>query len=195
MDSIFAKTILLLASLLTVLTGSDYIKISSDSLTYDFKTGNASPIYYYLNAENAGIKKVRFDLTSLSSWVSVYKEGDQASVKTSLELAQYTPLNFVLEIHPERLPDGTNKAKVTVEAVDLQDYSVLELKEVNIMINKNLEPATPTPEATFEPSPKASPNMTLTPQPTASLSPDLTQTLKQIQSLIDSIRLFLKRIF
>ncbi|MBI2003699.1 MAG: hypothetical protein HYS78_01845 [Parcubacteria group bacterium] len=233
-DSIFAKTILLLASLLTVLTGTDYIKISSDSLTYDFKTNDRTPIYYFLNTENAGIKKVRFDVTSLSNWVSVYKEGDQASAKTSLELAQYSPLNFVLEIHPERLPDGVNKAKVTVEAVDLQDYSVLELKEVNIAVNKNFPPAADQPSAgkvspSSEPTPEAGSLITVSPWPAASLSPALTPILtplkavsfspkpvltsspsliplpdsssvpqsflKQVQSVIDSIKLFLKRFF
>lgn len=228
-DSLFAKTILFLASLLTVLTGVDYIKISSDSLTYDFKTGGHTPIYYYLNTENTGIKKVRFDVTSLSNWVSIYKEGDQASAKTSLELAQYTPLNFVLEIHPERLEDGINKARVTVEAVDLQDYSILESKEVIITVNKNLMPATPAPEASLEPTPEVSSLITSSPRLTASPSPVLTSIpiplktissspkpilsqspslipspdsypppqslLKQLQSVIDSLKLFLKRLF
>ncbi len=229
-DSIFAKTILLLASLLTVLTGTDYIKISSDSLTYDFKTNDRTPIYYFLNTENAGIKKVRFDVTSLSSWVSVYKEGDQASAKTSLELAQYSPLNFVLEIHPERLPDGVNKAKVTVEAVDLQDYSTLELKEVIITVNKNFVPPAPIlVSPSPEPTPEAGSLITVSPWPAASLSPALTPILtplkavsfspkpvltsspsliplpdsssapqsflKQVQSVIDSLRLFLKKLF
>lgn len=228
-DSIFAKTILLLASLFTVLTGVDYVKISSDSLTYDFKTGDRTPIYYFLNTENTGIKKVRFDVTSLSNWVSVYKEGDQASAKTSLELARYTPLNFVLEIHPERLQDGVNKAKVTVEAVDLQDFFTLELKEVSIIINKNLMPAPKIIEVSPEPSPEASPLMTALSQPTISLSPTLTpipaplktissspkpvligspslaplpdsssvpqSLLKQFQSVMDSLKLFLKKLF
>jgi len=178
-DSLFAKTILFLASLFTVLTGTDYVKISSDSLTYDFKTNDRTPIYYFLNTENAGIKKVRFDVTSLSNWVSVSKEGDQPTAKTSLELAQYSPLNFVLEIHPERLPDGANKAKVTVEAVDLQDYSILELKEVIITVNKNLkeslpilspapvqtEVVTPIPALTVSPAISPAPTFTVTPKP------------------------------
>lgn len=230
MDSIFAKTILLLASLLTVLTGADYVKISSDSLTYDFKTGDQTPIYYYLNAENTGIKKVRFDVTSLSNWVSVYKEGDQPSAKISLELAQYTPLNFVLEIHPERLPDGVNNAKVTIEAVDLQDFSILESKEVSIALNKNIVgiPAIsplvePSPETTplnvESPTISSTPSSVLTPtqsplasvktvsvlpQPTMaespssapfselSISPVPQSFLKQLESVINSLKLFLK---
>ncbi len=228
MDSLFAKTILLIASLFTVLTGTDYIKISSDSLTYDFKNGGQAPIYYYLNAENIGIKKVRFDVTSFSDWVSTYKEGDHPTAKTSIELDQTAQLNFVLEIHPERLQDGVNKAKVTVEAVDLQDYSILELKEVSITVNKNFKPApeistttTATPEisqlqtATPEPTPFLSPEPVLTAKPlfkTVSPSPKSSQTkipspafspepevpasvLKQFQSVIDSIKLFLKRLF
>ncbi|OHB17873.1 MAG: hypothetical protein A2913_01180 [Parcubacteria group bacterium RIFCSPLOWO2_01_FULL_40_65] len=223
MDSIFAKTIFLFASLLTVLTGADYVKISSDSLTYDFRTGDHAPIYYFLNTENAGIKKVRFDVTSFSDWVSVYKEGDNASAKTSLELAQYSPLNFILEVRPERLSDGVNKAKVTVEAVDLQDYSVLDLKEVIITVNKNLkEEAIPfiieTPKQIISPTP--APILILTPtpfipsfslpklspvktpflplSPSPALSPEIEisrSVLKQIQSTIDSIKLFLKKLF
>ena len=235
MDSIFAKTILFLASLLTVLTGADYVNISSNSLTYDFKTGGQTPIYYYLNTENTGIKKVRFDVTSLSNWVSVYKEGDQASAKTSLELAQYSPLNFVLEINPERLPDGVNKAKVTIDAVDLQDYSILESKEVNITVNKNFVSTPEIIEVSLEPnleaSPLTTPSATVFPQPVVSLTPVpvltsiltpfktispspkpvLTENpspaplsdsyfpsqslLKQFQSVIDSLKLFLKRLF
>lgn len=238
MDSIFAKIILLFASALTVLTGADYIKISSESLTYNFKTGDQAPIYYLLNTENVGIKKVRFDVTSQSNWVSVYREGDQAATKTSLELAQYAPLNFVLEIHPERLPDGASSAKVTVEAVDLQDYSTLESKEVSILVNKNLkETLSPTPltaeiptempaevsrevfKETITPiqapistgSSQATPTVSSTPRlksvqpvktPFPASSPILTpqpeippSVLKQIQSVIDSLKLFLKRFF
>ena len=179
MDSLFAKTILLLASLFTVFTGADYIKISAESLTYDFKTNDRTPIYYFLNTENIGVKKVRFDVTSQSNWISVYKEGDNPTVKTSLELARAVPLNFVLEIHPERLPDGESKAKVTVEAIDRQDFSVLELKEIGVTVNKNFKPM-PEPEAspvrteTPEITPEASPMIT----PAAIISPSITPLVK-----------------
>lgn len=179
MDSIFIKTILLIGSIFTVLTGAGYVKISTDSLTYDFKTDDHAPIYYFLNTENVGIKKVRFDVTSQSDWVSVYKEGDQAATKTSLELAQYTPLNFVLEIHPERLPDGVNTAKVLVEAVDLQDFSIIESKEINITVNKNLNLS---PEIRLQASPaeievqKISPETNSLPKVTLTITPAASQT-------------------
>lgn len=243
MDSIFAKTILFVASILTVLTGPNYIKISSDSLTYDFKTGDHAPIYYFLNTENIGIKKVRFEVTSFSDWVSVSQEGGNTSVKTNIELVQYLPLNFVLEIHPERLSDGVNKGNIKVEAVDLGESTVLDSKEVNIIVNKNITetptpfvivtpieiqtetpvekteqiisqtPATTAPILTSAPSPlksssplpsKLSPvktiSQTLFPSPSSepALSPSPkvpTSILNQLQSLINSLKLFLKKLF
>lgn len=223
MDSIFAKTILLLASLFTVLTGADYVKISADTLTYDFKTGDQTPIYYFLNTENVGVKKVRFDVTSLSDWVSVSREGAQPSAKTTIELAQYSPLNFVLEIHPERLPDGVNTAVVTVEAIDLQTFSAVESKEVSIKVNKNVLKEAPSPaevpaktlspdiepilapvrspSQTLLPSPRPAPAKTKAVTPFLSPSPVLSEPaspapiLRQLQSLLESLRLFLKRLF
>jgi hypothetical protein len=176
MDSIFAKTLLFIGSIFTVLTGAGYVKINADNLIYDFKTGDHAPIYYFLNTENVGIKKVRFDVTSLSDWVFVYKEGDQATAKTSLELAQYTPLNFVLEIHPERLPDGVNIAKVLVEAVDLQDFSVLDSKEVVITVNKNLQPSS---EIQVQSTPVETAVSSVIPEIISEKSPTIAPTVSQ----------------
>lgn len=251
MDSLFAKAVFLFSFLLASIASPGYIKIAENELDFNFKTGEIYPIYYYLNTQNIGSKKARFEIFSDQSWVSGYREGTNF---VFVELPPQAYINFVLEIRPERLPDGINKAKVFVKVLDIDSLVsqevVLDEAEVLITLNKNFAPA---PKVSPEVSPEISPALTASPQPTSLFSPALTPaqtlietpfptqipvltltpsplkpsfplpkinpvktqtmtptfspaespipsfslnpTLKQIQSLIDSIRLFLKKIF
>ena len=204
MDSILSKAILLFASILTVFSGSNYIQLGIDSLTFDFKTGEIYPIYYYLNLQNVGPKTARFEISSDSNWVSAYREGTDY---TFVELPSQAYVNFVLTIRPERLPDGVNEAKINLRVLDIDSLVsqevILDETEVSIVLNKNIIP-TPTSIPTAVsfptenipvsiPSSISSPAVeSTTPQPR---SADLGPILKQIQSLIDSIRILLKNFF
>lgn len=187
MDSIFAKFILLIASLFNVLGGISYIQTSQDSLTFDFKTGDSYPIYHYLQTQNIGPYKVRFDISSDVSWIYVYREGQ--SQVTSLELPNQAVINFILEVHPENLSDGQHLAKVTVKAVNLSDYTVMDSEEIEVILNKNVVEETPL--ATPEPEASVSPITTPSPIPSA----ELDSILNQLKSIFDSLRLLLINFF
>ena len=171
-DSIFGKFILITASVLGILGGANYIQITEAKLDFNFKTGNNFPIYYFLNVQNIGPGKARFDVSSNVNWLFVYREGQQQQTDfVSVELPQYIPINFVLEVHPERLNIGTHSAQITVKVVNLNDFTVLETKEIPVVLNKDTE-AIPTPMLTLLPTgiaeiPLISPTVTLTSSPTA----------------------------
>ena len=208
MDSILSKVILFLASILSIGLGASYIKIGVDNLTFDFKTGEIYPIYYFLNIQNIGPEKERFEISSDSAWVSGSREGTDY---TFVELPSQAYVNFVLTIRPERLPDGVNEAKINLRVLDIDSLVsqevILDETEVSIVLNKNIIPIessqpvlspamTPAPTSIQTVSPTQTP--VLTPQPTETSqtpSTDLNPILKQIQSLIDSIRMFLKNFF
>lgn len=229
MDSIFTKLILFFASILTVLSGPNYIRLGADSLTFDFKTGENYPIYYFLNVQNIGPEKERFETSSDQPWISVYREGTDFSF---VELPSQAYINFVLEIHPERLADGVNKVEIKLRVLDIDSLAsqevVLDEAEVSITLSKNIiitpgiQPETTQPEViqptslvvtptlTASPGPvSTSPPMSiptktptiLSPAPSLSPSPEVVQSsdlnliLNRIQSLIDSIRSFLKGLF
>lgn len=202
MDSIFAKFILFFASILTVLSGPNYIQLGADNLTFDFKTGENYPIYYFLNVQNVGPEKERFEIYSDQPWVSARREGTDY---TFVELPPQAYINFVLEIHPERLADGVNQAKVNLKVLDIDSLAsqevVLDKAEISIILNKNISPTeTPGPILSPTVSPTTSPisTLTLSPQPTRvpeATPADLGPILKQIQSIIDSLRLLLLRFF
>ncbi len=204
MDSLFAKVIFLFSFLLASIISPDYIKVDQNDLIFNFKTGEIYPIYYYLNVQNIGPEKERFEISSNQSWVSVYREGTDS---TFVELPSQAYINFVLGIRPERLADGVNKAKINLRVLDIDSLVsqelVLDQAEVSIVLNKNIVP-TESPEIiiqTLSPVPISTPTPTLTPQPTKALqttlpaSSDLNPILKQIQSLINSIQALLKRFF
>ena len=205
MDSIFAKAIIFAASILTVLNGSSYIKINSDNLSFDFRTGENYPIYYYLNLQNIGPGTERFEISSDSTWVAGSREGTDYNF---VELPSQAYINFILEIHPERLADGVNKTKVKLRVLDIDSLVsqelVLDEAQVAITLNKNMAPA-PTeasspaesilvPTPSLVPSPSSSPAVESIQAPQAA-PVDLNPVLKQIQLLIDSIRMFLKNFF
>ncbi len=202
MDSIFAKLILLFASILGVFSGANYIQIGTDSLTFDFKTGENHPIYYLLNVQNIGPEKERFEISSNQSWVSVYREGTDY---TFVELPSQAYVNFVLTIRPERLPDGISEAKVFIKVLDIDSLvsqeMVLDETEVSIVLNKNIIPtlmpteiSSPT-ESIPAPTPSLVSSPAVEPSQTQTTPVDLNPVLKQIQSLINSIRILLKNFF
>ncbi len=235
MNPIFSKVILFFASILSIGLGPSYIKLGTDSLTFDFKTGQIFPIYYYLNTQNIGSKKARFEISSDASWLRVYREGTDF---TFVELPPQAYINFVLEIKPERLPDGINKAKVLMKVLDIDSLVsqelILDETEVSIALNKNFTPTSKvSPEASPEVSsgpvsqgpPSVSPSVSElvsgspTPSPfktavplskpvmSGSLSPSFSPVsspesfpvpqsiLKQLESVINSLKLFLKKLF
>lgn len=166
MNSISSKFILTVASIFALLNPS-FIKISESELNFDFKTGNNFPIYYFLNFENVGNQKARFDISTNVDWLFVYREGlAQQTNFVSVELPQYSPINIILEIHPQRLKDGKHQAEIEVKAIQLQDYSTLDSKKILVFLNKNIE-ITPTPLISKSPevTKTSPPIITPTPQP------------------------------
>lgn len=197
MDSIFAKTILFFASILSIVSGSNYIQLGADNLTFDFKTGENFPIYYFLNVQNAGPEKERFEISSNQSWVSVYREGTNF---TFVELPPQAYINFVLEIRPERLADGVNEVKINLRVLDIESLAsqelVLDKAEVLITLNKNIVPTESPETATQISSPTQTPILIPRPTQVPEVVPaDLRPILKQLQSIIDSLRLLLLRFF
>lgn len=192
MDSIFAKTILFFASILSVVSGPNYIQLGADNLTFDFKTGENYPIYYFLNVQNTGPGTERFEISSNQSWVSARREGTDFNF---VELPPQAYINFVLEIRPERLADGVNKAKIDFKVLDIDSLAsqelVLDEAEVSIVLNKNIvSTSIPVSSPVLTPSPSEEPVQTPQPAPA-----DLGPILKQLQLIIDSLRLLLSRFF
>ena len=209
-DSIFAKIIIFFASILTVSSGSNYINLGADNLTFDFRTGGNYPIYHYLNVQNAGPGTERFEISSNQDWVFVYREGTGYNF---VELPRQAYINFVLEIHPERLADGANEAKVNLRVLDIESLVsqelILDEAEVLVTVNKNVVPTpSPTAAVTSILSPTPSQDSIISPQPTPSATPvqspsvqeriqdsQLDSILKQLQSLIDSLRVLVQKLF
>lgn len=174
---IFFKKIILFGSILNVLSGPNFIQIGVESLSYDFKTGDIAPIYYNLNTENIGPKKVRFDFISNAGWIFVYPEGKQElTSKAIIQLSSFSGATIVLEIHPENLQDGQHSAAVTVNAVDINDLTILDTKEVKVAVNKNVIVSPKTPSATQTPA------ITLTPEPVSSPQPISSPTASPFES-------------
>src|SRR3989344_755732 len=192
MDSIFAKLILFFASILSIASGPNYIKPGADNLTFDFRTGEIYPIYYFLNVQNAGPGTERFEISSGSDWVFSYREGTGYNF---VELPSQAYINFVLEIHPERLADGVNEVKVNLRVLDIDSLVsqelVLDKAEVSIILNKNIDSiptiSIPPSETILAPIVSSIPSLLVSPSAETNLLP----VLKQLQSLIDSIRILL----
>jgi len=230
MDSLFAKVIFLFSFLLASIISPGYIKIIQDELNFNFKTGEIYPIYYYLNVQNIGSKKARFEISFDSDWISGYREGTNY---TFVELPPQAYIDFILEIHPERLPDGINKAKVLMKVLDIDSLVsqelILDETEVSITLNKNFTPppevspeaspeispsviespsilpvtpiltAAPAPFKTAVPLPKpvisGSPSLRFSPVSSPEFSPVPQSILKQLESVLNSLKLFLKKLF
>lgn len=145
---------LLFYSVSSVLAVS-YIELDAYSLDLNFKSGDSYPIIRLVNARNISQERVRFDISSNAPWIFVYREGQPGNI--SLEVPPGANLNFVLEIHAEQAPDGRNTAQALIKAVSLAGYSTLETAEVNVNLNKNFVPTSPTPTSVLTPSPSTTP--------------------------------------
>lgn len=190
MGVLSAKISLLFAFVFGLLgIAGDYVLVETNNPTFNFRTGDNEPIVYYLNVKNIGSLKARFDVTSNASWISIFREGQRGV--NSLEIPPEYAVNFVLEINANQVTDGVHAAEVLVNAINLDDYSVLDFEKVNIILNKNLAP-TSVPS-----SPSSSPTLlTLTPIPVtiqikSSASPVVTikpgTTLKSTKAPLISV--------
>lgn len=165
MDSIFTKLILSVASILGLVSAPAYIQLSATSIVFDYKTGESMPLYY-LNVKNIGPQRERFDVSVNVPWIFFSREGFDSV--TSLYLERESAVNFVLDIRPEMVADGSHSGEITVQAADVYDYSVIDTKTVKVTLNKNFVP-TPIPSETATPTPS--------PSIIASSTPSLTPTL------------------
>lgn len=161
-----------LALILSFLSGSvqaTYLQLLPSQTEFIFRTGEQQfPLYSYLHVKNIGTQSARFDAASTVDWLMIYREGQPTA--HSLTLPQTEAINFVLEIHPERLSDGQHSAAISVQAVDLRNTAVLDSQNVVIILKKNFSEI-PTPTAAI--SPVSSP--TTTPIVTAAVSASPTQ--------------------
>lgn len=188
MSAILAKISLFFAAILGLINPA-YIQLGATNLTFDFKTGDNHPIYYYLNVKNIGPQKERFDISSITPWIFVYREG--LTTTTSVYLEREGAVNFVLEIHPEAVGDGVHSGEIIVNAVDVYDYSVIGTKKVQVTLAKNA--VIPTPTEMLMETPAIFP--TLTPQvyptvtpPAATPTPSaiLPKTIKTPKPLLEA---------
>lgn len=146
-----------LAFILSFLGGSVqtvYLQLSSDQTEFIFRTGEQqSPFYGYLNVKNIGTQSARFDAASTADWLIIYREGQPTA--RSLTITQTEAVDFILEIHPERLAAGRYSAEARVTVVDLRDSSVLDNQAVEIVLKKDFS-ETPVPTPTSKPTPATS---------------------------------------
>lgn len=163
MDSIFAKLIFFLASILGLVSVPAYIQLSTTNIVFNYKTGENRPLYY-LNVKNIGPQKERFDVSSNVPWIFFSREGYDSV--TSLHLERESAVNFVLDIRPEMVPDGSHSGQIKVEAADVYDYSVIDTKTVKVTLNKNFVPTAVPPETIV-------PTLSIAPSPSPSLAPTL----------------------
>lgn len=167
MHTMWSKLIMTLALALGVVVYPQYIGLEIDgALTLNYKTGDDRPVVYYLSVRNTGTQQANFYIKTDVDWVFVYREGQNNS--TSVHIAEGVAVNFILEIHPELISDGSHKAKITITADHLREPITFSAREIALTFNKNVKIETVTPTASVEP-----PSVTLsitpiaTPEPTA----------------------------
>ncbi|MBI2062804.1 MAG: hypothetical protein HYT61_01020 [Candidatus Yanofskybacteria bacterium] len=171
MDSIFAKLFLSFASILGVISAPSYIQLSTASVVFDYQTGDGRPLYYF-NLKNIGSQKERFDVSVNVPWIFISREGYDNV--TSLYLESEGAVNFTLDVRPEMVSDGSYIAEISIKAVDVYDYSVIETKTINVTFNKNFV-ATPVPSETVTPALSVTPALLVS--PVVSLTPTTVPAL------------------
>ncbi|MBI4119845.1 MAG: hypothetical protein HY454_00045 [Parcubacteria group bacterium] len=170
MNSIFAKLVLSFALILGLVSAPTYIQLNTASIVFNYKTGENRPLYY-LNVKNIGPQKERFDVLANVPWIFISREGYDSV--TSLHIEREGAVNFTLDIRPEIVADGSHSGQVTVQAVDVYDYSIIEIKTVEVTFNKNFVPTTlPSPSLT----------QTLSASPVVSPTPITTEAQNELET-------------
>ncbi len=167
MDSLFAKLIVFVSLLLGIAMGNLYIGSSISSISLDYNEGDEYPVIYELDIENIGPERAKFDISSDTPWIFVYKEYEP--VRTAVDMSPGNIVKFIVEIHPEQASDGVHEKSVTINARHPRVTTELyETRIFEVNINKNVAATTVSPEPTKEPSPTAtvSPTGTIEPTPT-----------------------------
>ncbi len=166
----------LILSLVSSTIYPPYIQLGAENLTFDYKTNDSRPLYF-LNLKNIGAQKARFNISSDVDWIFITQEGLDNTKTIQLDVG--STVNFVLDIRTDLVNDGRYTAKITVDAIYLQDSTILETKDINIVLNKNFIPTpSPTggPSPTADLSPSVVPSITVSPFLSASVIPKLTPT-------------------
>src|SRR3989344_947217 len=112
MDSIFAKLVLSFASILGMVSAPAYIQLNTASIVFDYKTGDSRPLYY-LSVKNIGSQRESFDVSANVPWIFISREGSDNV--TSIHLEKEGAVNFVLDIRPEMVADGSHSGQITVQ--------------------------------------------------------------------------------
>jgi hypothetical protein len=162
--------------LLGIATSSLYIGTDISEINLDFKTGDTYPIKYEYRVTNIGSERARFDISSDTPWIFVYKEYEPALIV--VELLPGEMVIFIIEVRAEQAPDGVHGKTVTVKAANPLSSENYETVELGINIRKNVDEARVTPELTEEPSPTTtvSPAETVEPTPTEQHLPTVEPT-------------------
>ena len=158
MLTMWSKLIMTLSLALSAAVYPQYIGLEIDgALTLNYKTGD------YMSVRNTGTQMANFYIKTDVDWVFVYREGYNNS--TSVHISEGLAVNFILEIHPELVSDGSHEAKVTITADHLLEPITFSTREVKLTFNKNVEIETVS-------SVSASPSVA----PIASVEPSVTPT-------------------
>jgi len=171
MDSLFAKFIIFVSMLLGIATGALYIQTDISEINLDFKTGDNYPAKYTYSVKNIGPERARFNISSDTPWIFVYKRYEP--VRTIVELLPNETVHFEIEVRTEQAPDGVYNKTVIVNAANPLSSEFYETVELDINIRKNVDEVVISPGPTEEPTPTAiaSPGVTVEPTPTVTTSP------------------------
>lgn len=158
-----------------VISGANYptyLQLGAENMTFNYQGSSLNRPYDLLSVKNIGSQKVRIDVSSDVGWIFITREGyDNVH---NIELDIQNTVSFALDIRTDLVNDGQHTGKIKVDAVYLQDKSILETKNVDIILNKNFIP-TLTPGSTVELSPSVPP-LTTAPLPSELSVPALTPT-------------------
>jgi len=162
--------------LLGLAVGTLYIGTDMTEMNIDFKTGDEYPIKFEYHVQNIGPERARFDISSDTPWIFVYKKYE--SPKIAVEMLPNETVKWIIEIRAEQAPDGVHKKTVTINAANPLSSENYETVELDININKNVDEPAESPEMTEEPTPTATigPISTIEPTPTSFISKTPTPT-------------------
>lgn len=175
-----SKLALFLGLILSTLDGSSFIGLNTHNLNFDWVNGNNTPIFSYVTVTNKGDMSVRFDASSSSDWVNVYRES-QPNVR-SITISRGASVNFIVEIYPQNLGDGNFNSTINFNVVNKLDGVLLESDQVKVTLNKNYKPTSTvepanTPDQTPSPSLSSSPAISISPLPSSVVvNPTITPT-------------------